>query len=53
VDIYSIGGQRIKYYADVKSELASITMDDINRGTYFIWITLKDGSRSVHKVIKK
>ena len=52
VDVYTITGQIIKSVS-VKTHGAIIDLNDITQGTYFVAITLKNGTRSIQKVIKK
>jgi len=52
LDVYTITGQRIKSVV-LKAHSTSIDFSDLNQGTYFVAVTLKNGTRSIDKVVKK
>jgi len=52
IDIYTITGQKIKSLT-LKIKSAVIDLTDITQGTYFVYVTMTNGTRSVQKVIKK
>jgi hypothetical protein len=52
VDVYTITGQKIKSVA-LKTSSAVIDFTDITQGTYFVAVTLKNGTQSIQKIVKK
>jgi len=52
VDIYTITGQKIKSVT-LRNQSAAIDLNDITQGTYFVAVTLKNGTRSIQKIVKK
>jgi hypothetical protein len=52
IDVYTITGQKIKSVT-LKTSSAVIDLTDITQGTYFVYVTMTNGTRSVQKVIKK
>jgi hypothetical protein len=52
IDVYTITGQKIKSVT-LKTSSAVIDLTDITQGTYFVYVTMTNGKRSVQKVIKK
>jgi len=52
VDVYTITGQIIKS-VPLKTQSTVIDLNDIAQGTYFVTVTLKNGARSIQKVVKK
>jgi hypothetical protein len=52
IDVFTITGQRIKSLS-LQTKSAVIDLTDITQGTYFVYVTMKNGKLSVQKVIKK
>jgi len=52
VDVYTITGQKIKSVV-LETSSAIVDLNDITQGTYFVAVTLKNGSRSIQKIVKK
>ena len=52
VDIYTITGQKIKSVS-LRNHSTAIDLNDITQGTYFVAVTLKNGTRSIQKIVKK
>jgi hypothetical protein len=52
VDVYTITGQKIKSVA-LETSSAVIDFTDITQGTYFVAVTLKNGTQSIQKIVKK
>jgi hypothetical protein len=52
VEVYSMTGQRIKSVT-LKTHATAIDLNDITQGTYFVAVTLKNGTRSIQKIVKK
>jgi hypothetical protein len=52
VDIYTITGQRIKSVT-LKTHSTAIDLNDITQGSYFVAVTLNNGTRSMQKFVKK
>jgi hypothetical protein len=52
IEVYTITGQKIKSVTP-RTHNTTIDLNDITQGTYFIVVTLKNGSRSIQKVVKK
>jgi len=52
IDVYTITGQRIKALP-LKINSTTIDLTDVRQGTYFVYVTLKNGTRSIQKIVKK
>lgn len=52
IDVFTITGQRVKSEM-LKTYNTAIDFTDLNQGTYFVAVTLKNGTRTIQKVVKK
>jgi len=52
IDVYTITGQKIKSLS-LKTNSTVIDLTDLKQGTYFVNVTMKNGSQSIQKLIKK
>jgi hypothetical protein len=52
IDVYTITGQKIKSVT-LKTSNTTIDLSDLTSGTYFVTVTLKNGTLSVQKIVKK
>jgi len=52
IDVFTITGQRVKSEA-LKAHNTSVDFTDLKQGTYLVAITLKNGSRSIQRIVKK
>ncbi len=52
IDVYTITGQRIKSLP-LKMNSTTIDLTDVRQGVYSVVVTLKNGTRSIQKIVKK